>query len=160
MATGDLATEAALQDLLEWLASWTWPVDESQAMALAEARGWTVVHHRPGDGAYWDTGLVGDRPWASATVLDGFVSSLRVTTAKVPGDETPESRGVVRDAFADQVALVSGTLGSPQSRTPGRDPSVEWDLASGAALKVGEAGSCYWVLTSPKFVKIQRDLER
>jgi uncharacterized protein DUF6301 len=143
MAAGDVAAETALRDVAGWLASWAWPLDRPRVLELAAERGWTLTWEKPGGGAGWDTGLITNGSLASVTVLDGFVTDLRLTTADVPGEETPQSRRFVRDAFADQVKLVSELLGEPRSRTPGKDPSVEWDLASGAALVVQAGRSCF-----------------
>jgi hypothetical protein len=129
-------------------------------MALAAERGWSLTYEKPGGSAEWDTGLIASQSLATATILDGFVADLTVTTGRFPGAETAQSRRFVRDAFADQVKLVQDLLAEPRSRTPGKDPSVEWDLPSGAALVVAAARSCFWELTSPKFVEIRRDLER
>lgn len=106
----------------------------------------------------WDTGLISGGPSASAIVRRGQVATVRVTTADVP-DAVAGADRLILDAFADQVEVVSSEAGPPRSQKPGRTPSVEWDLTSGAALKVlGGDGSCEWVLTSPKFVEIKRDL--
>jgi uncharacterized protein DUF6301 len=160
VTAGDVGAAAALRDLVGWLASWTWPLDQRRMMALAAERGWSLTYEKPGGSAEWDTGLIASDPFATATVLDGFVAKFALTTADVPGAETPQSRRFVRDAFTDQVSLLAEILGEPQSRTPGKNPAAEWDLPSGAALVVAAARTCFWVLTSPKFVEIRRDLER
>ena len=143
---------ASLQKLAEWLAAWTWPMAKDQVMASAEEFGWTITSNRPGKGARWDTGMA--PPGASATVLDGILADLTINTS-----DDVEDPAALRDVFTDQVETVSRVLGPPSRRSPGRRPSATWELSSGSELKVGAASSsCYWVLTSPKFAEIRRDL--
>ena len=160
MAERYVATDDAVRALARWLVGWTWPLDQPAVTALVAGHGWDLVREQPGISSRWDTGLISVRSRASVSVVKGLVADLSVTTADVP-DEEPGADRLILDAFADQVAAVSEQVGEPRTRKKGRSPQVEWDLPSGASLAVlGGGGSCAWVLTSPKFVEIERDLAR
>jgi hypothetical protein len=149
-------TDQDLARLADWLSGWEWPMQKDQLLESAAELGWTVTSDRPGKGARWDTGL--PAPGASATVLDGVVTDLTVTTSEYY-DEDAAGRRALRDAFASQVEIVSTRLGAPTGRRPGRSPATTWSLPNGSALEVAaSAGGCYWTLTSPKFVRIERNL--
>jgi hypothetical protein len=151
--------EPELRELAQWLLSWPWPLPEATVLELAAARGWTPMSD-PGSGFDWETGLVGSRPWAHATIIDGMVSRVSVTMSEVLPERSAESTAFLRDVFADQVAVVSQLLGSPTERTPGARAAVQWVLPSGAAFRIGSGVACTWSLTSPEFVEIEADRGR
>jgi hypothetical protein len=161
MSHWEVVPESALRDLAGWLLSWPWPLTEQAVLDLATAHGWTMLQHRPGSGARWDTGLGMNRSWARVVIIDGVVSKASVTTSQVLPEETPESTAFLRDVFVDQVALVTGRLGEPSSRSPGKQAQVRWLLPNGAVFSVLDVGnSCSWGLRSPEFVQIEADLGR
>lgn len=148
--------EVALRGLASWLTSWSWPVTRQRALELAEEHGWTVAEDSS-ESIVWDTELP---PGSSATVLDGVVADVMIrTSARV--DDDAAGRRQLRNVFAEQVAAATAELGPPTQQSPGARPSATWELADGSAVKIGASSrSCYWVLTSPKFVEVQRDLGR
>jgi hypothetical protein len=161
MADGDIVSGPALKELAEWLISVAWPVSEAQMMDLTHERGWAVTSADIGEGADWDTGLVGSRPWASAIVIDGVMTQLSLATAEIFQEDTAESLGFLRDIFVDQVEVLTGVAGPPAIRRPGVNPAAIWDLPNGSSLTLGlGGGTCFWVLKSPKTTEVDRRLGR
>ena len=161
MVDRPVVSEGALRDLLTWLGSWSWPLEQARVVELAEQHGWTTVSDDPGEGAIWETGLPGNKPWASVSVVQDRVASASVTTSEVLPAKTAEGSAFVRDVFADQVAVVTEVLGPPSEQIPGPEPAARWALPNGSELQVlTTARSCSWQLTSPEFVEIERDLGR
>ena len=144
-----------LGDLAGWVGTWHWPVTKEQLLAMASDRGWEVTSNRPGKGARWRTGHTDQE--ASASVLDGVLAALTVPTSDRFGDAAA-ARGARRDTFAAQVDAVSEVLGAPGETSPGREPSATWVLSNGSSVKVEAASRCFWVVTSPEFVEIDREL--
>jgi len=160
MSECSVVPKAELRDLAEWLASWPWPLKESAVLDLVASRGWQVMSHDAGNAIEWETGLVGSRPWAHVTLIDGVVSRAGVTMSEVLPEKSAESAAFLRDVFADQVATVSELLGPPAERKPGVRAAARWLLPSGAALRIGLGLSCTWSLRSPEFVQIEAGLGR
>jgi hypothetical protein len=148
-----VTTNEKWQQLAGTMSAWSWPISREQMATIASGFGWTLF----GDGSrlIWDTEA---EPGASAAVVDGAVARLTVATSDYLDDDAAGKRAL-RDLYADQVDAVTAVLGTPTERKPGRSPATTWELANGSALKVGSsAGGCYWVVTSPEFVEVQRDL--
>ena len=79
-------TEARAQfvDLAEWLAGWSWPIDQEEAKNIPEEHGWPLLFEKATGGGVYDTGLVEDRPWASFRLMDGMLSDVSITTLASP----------------------------------------------------------------------------
>ena len=160
MTTNNEEARAQFVDLAEWLASWSWPLDEESAKRLPAQRGWTLLDDNPGHGSTWDAGLIEQRSWASFRVMDGVLDDVNIVTARFAQDY-PGVERLITDSFADQVEAVTEVLGKPRERKPGREGSALWDLPSGAMLYVGrDEDSSSWEFTSPAYAKVQRDLGR
>jgi hypothetical protein len=161
MADWDVVPAPVLRELAEWLISLEWPVTEPRMMDLARDRGWTVTSAEAGEGADWDTGLVGSRAWASAIVIDDVMTQLSLATAEIFQDDTAESLGFLRDVFADQSEVLTDVAGPPAIRRPRANPTAIWDLSNGSSLKIGlGGGTCFWVLKSPTTTEVDRRLGR
>jgi hypothetical protein len=158
MVRWTLVADAELRDLTRWFVSWPWPLPESAVLDLVASRGWKVMSHDAGNAIEWETGLVGTRPWAHVTLIDGVVSRASVTMSEVLPEKSAESSAFLRSVFADHVATVSQQLGSPAERRLGPKASARWLLPNGAALRLGLGLSCSWSLRSPEFVQIEAAL--
>ena len=160
MSEGVTDPQSRFVELAQWLASWSWPVDENGAKSLPEARGWTLVDYEDGGGGTYDTGLADQRSWASFRVMDDQLRDVDFTTAFFDLED-PDRERALTDTFADQVEAVTEVLGEPRVRKPGVDGSALWDLPNGAMLDVGRSRKiCSWMFTSPAYAEVQRDLGR
>lgn len=160
MTDGVTGGREGFAELVRWLASWSWPVDEDGSKSLAGGHGWTLIDDDPGKGSTYDTGLADQRSWASFLVSDGALAEVDLTTAFFDLDD-PDRERALTDTFVDQVEAVTEVLGAPRVRKPGGKASALWDLPNGAMLDVGRTDrSCSWQFTSPAYAEVQRDLGR
>jgi hypothetical protein len=161
MTDREVVSTATLTALAEWLISLAWPVTEAQMMDLTHRRRWAVTSAEAGEGADWDTGLVGSRSWAAAIVIDGVMAEMSLATAETFPKEAEGSLEFLRDVFAEQTRLLEDIAGPPAIRRPGANPVVSWDLPNGSSLELSVGGgTCTWVLNSPRAAEVDRRLGR
>jgi hypothetical protein len=115
----------ALRDLVTRLRGLSWQWQASELPAVADKLGWRLTRQSPGGGASASTGEFGGR---EVTVVgrDGAVQTVSVRVSDSAGQQTPEGRAFLRDAFADSVDALTHLLGTPTKRRLGDRPTVRW----------------------------------
>jgi hypothetical protein len=158
---GASASTEDLDELVRFLASWTWPLSEADSIALLQDYGWSSIDHDPGKGEIYETGFVSERSWATVGLLDGNVREVRIFTSVVVNGDSAEDQRFVTDTFADQVRVATDTLGTPTEVSPGPDGAATWAMASGSELQVRRSNrSCVWAVESPYYAELKRDVRR
>jgi hypothetical protein len=115
----------ALRTLVTRLRGLSWQWQASELPSVAEQLGWQLTRQSPSGGAGADTGEFGGR---EVTVVgrDGAVQTVSVRVSDSAGQQTPEGRAFLRDAFADCVAALTELLGEPTRRRLADRPTVRW----------------------------------
>ncbi|WP_406265605.1 DUF6301 family protein [Nocardia sp. NBC_00881] len=148
MAQWRESTDAEIVDLASRLQSvdWSWRI--ADVPELAAAFGWQVLTAHPNsvtldNGFGMDSGEVIGR--------DGRAESIELALTSVASNDV-DGRAQARDALARMAAVLTGALGEPTSRKPGRSPEIRWVGAEATLRLVGLSRSVQLCLTANSYL--------
>ncbi|WP_405167254.1 DUF6301 family protein [Nocardia sp. NBC_01499] len=146
-------TDDEIVDLATRLRSvqWSWLLED--APALAEAFGWTVVMAEP-EWVMLDTGF-----GMGSGRIAGSDAQAEYIRARVAGPASDDAAGhaLSRDTFATMSTALTGALGDPTERKPGKSAEIRWaDEETTLVLKDVEVGVQLSLLANTKLAMRDR----